>query len=193
MTATNDKSQVPATIVTAWKIDPQASRVEFTTRMRLMFIMKITVLGRFTDVAGTLTVDEREPANSHITVTIGTASLDTKMAARDKHLHSADFFDVEHYPTMTFTSQRIEALDQAAGHYRVTGTLTIREVTREVSLDAWNISPQAAGEKPGLTFNLSTVLDRRDFGLTWSRPQQKIADEVNLALTVQFVPVSSAV
>ncbi len=193
MTATNDKSQVPATTVTAWKIDPQASRVEFTVRMRLMFIMKITVLGRFTDVAGTLTVDEREPANSHITVTIGAASLDTKMAARDKHLYSADFFEVEHYPTMTFTSQRIEALDQAAGHYRVTGTLTIREVTREVSLDAWNVTPQTVGEKPGLTFNLSTVLDRRDFGLTWSRPQQKIADEVNLALTVQFVPVSSAV
>ncbi len=193
MTATNDRSQVPATTVTAWKFDPQASRVEFTARMRLMFIMKMTVLGRFTDVAGTLTVDESEPANSHITVTIGTANLDTKMAARDKHLHSADFFDVEHYPTMTFTSQRIEALDQAAGHYRVTGTLTIREVTREVSLDAWNISPQAAGEKPGLTFNLSTVLDRRDFGLTWSRPQQKIADEVNLAFTVQFVPDSSAV
>ena len=193
MTATNDKSQVPATTVTAWKIDPQASRVEFTARMRLMFIMKITVLGRFTDVAGTLTADEHEPANSHITVTIGTASLDTKMAARDKHLYSADFFEVEHYPTMTFTSQRIEALDQAAGHYRVTGTLTIREVTREVSLDAWNVSPQTVGEKPGLTFNLSTVLDRRDFGLTWSRPQQKIADEVNLALTVQFVPVSSAV
>jgi len=193
MTATNDKSQVPATTVTAWKIDPQASRVEFTARMRLMFIMKITVLGRFTDVAGTLTADEHEPANSHITVTIGTASLDTKMAARDKHLYSADFFEVEHYPTMTFTSQRIEALDQAAGHYRVTGTLTIREVTREVSLDAWNVSPQTVGEKPGLRFNLSTVLDRRDFGLTWSRPQQKIADEVNLALTVQFVPVSSAV
>ncbi len=193
MTATNDKSQVPATTVTAWKIDPQASRVEFTARMRLMFIMKITVLGRFTDVAGTLTADEREPANSHITVTIGTASLDTKMAARDKHLYSADFFEVEHYPTMTFTSQRIEALDQAAGHYRVTGTLTIREATREVSLDAWNVTPQTVGEKPGLTFNLSTVLDRRDFGLTWSRPQQKIADEVNLALTVQFVPVSSAV
>jgi polyisoprenoid-binding protein YceI len=154
--------------------------------------MKMTVLGRFSDVAGTLTVDEREPANSHITVTIGTASLDSKMAARDKHLHSADFFDVEHYPAMTFTSQRIEALDQAAGHYRVTGELTIREVTREVSLDAWNVSPQPAGDSR-LTFNLSTVLDRRDFGLTWSRPQQKIADEINVALSIEFAPVSSAV
>ena len=190
MTATNDRSQVPATSVTTWEIDPKASRVEFTAHMRMMFVMKVTVLGRFTDVAGTLTIDEREPANSHVTVTIGTASLDTKMAARDKHLYSADFFDAEHYPTMTFTSQRIEVLDQAAGHYRVTGTLTIREVTREVSLDAWNVPPRTADDSR-LTFNLTTVLDRRDWGLTWSRPIQQIADEVNLALSVQFVPVSS--
>jgi polyisoprenoid-binding protein YceI len=192
MTATNDRNQVPATSVTTWKIDQEASRVEFTARMRLMFVMKVTVLGRLSDVAGTLTVDEREPANSHVTVTIGTASLDTKMAARDKHLRSADFFDVEHYPTMTFTSRRIEVLDQAAGHYRVTGTLTIRDISREVSLDAWNVPPWTA-EVSRLTFNLTTVLDRRDWGLTWSRPIQQIADEVNLALTVQFVPVSSAV
>src|SRR5713226_7960566 len=145
MTPTNDSSQVPTTSVTTWKINQEESRVEFTARMRMMFVMKVTVPGRFTDVAGTLTVDEREPANSHITVTIGTASLDTKMAARDKHLHSADFFDVEHYPTMTFTSQHIEAVDQAAGHYRITGTLTIREVAREASLDAWNVPPWKAG------------------------------------------------
>jgi polyisoprenoid-binding protein YceI len=160
--------------------------------MRLMFVMKVTVLGRFSDVAGTLTVDEREPTNSHVTVTIGTASLDTQLPARDRHLRSADFFDVERYPTMIFTSRRIEALDQAAGHYRVTGTLTVREVSRDVSLDAWNVPPQTAGDSR-LTFTLTTVLDRRDWGLTWSRPIQQIADEVDLALTVQFVPVSSAV
>jgi polyisoprenoid-binding protein YceI len=192
MTATNDRSQVPATSVTTWKIDQEASRVEFTARMRMLFVMKVTVLGRFSDVAGTLTLDEREPTNSHVTVTIGTASLDTRLAARDTHLHSADFFDVEHYPAMTFTSQRFEALDQAAGHYRITGTLTIREVTREVSLDAWNVQPRTADDSR-LTFNLTAVLDRRDWGLTWSRPIQQIADEINLALTIQFVPASSAV
>ncbi len=192
MTATNDRSQVPATSVTTWEIDQEASHVEFNARIRIMFVMKVTVLGRFSDVAGTLTLDEREPANSHVTVTIGTASLDTKMAARDKHLYSADFFDVEHYPAMTFTSQRFEALDQAAGHYRIAGTLTIREVTREVSLDAWNVPPRTADDSK-LTFNLTTVLDRRDWGLTWSRPIQQIADEINLALAIQFVPASSAV
>jgi polyisoprenoid-binding protein YceI len=93
---------------------------------------------------------------------------------------------------MTFTSQRFEALDQAAGHYRIAGTLTIREVTREVSLDAWNVPPWTAGDSR-LTFNLTTVLDRHDWGLTWSRPIQQIADEINLALAIQFVPASSAV
>ena len=145
MTTTNDRNQVPAATVTTWEIDPKASRIEFTARMRLMFVMKVKVQGRFTDVSGTLTVDEREPANSQANVTNGAASLDTKLAARDKHLHSADFFDVEHYPTLTFTSRRIE------------------------------------------------VLDRRDFGLTWSRPQQKIVDEINVALSIEFAPVSSAV
>jgi len=148
------------------------------------------VKGRFTDVTGTLTVDEREPADSHVTITIGTASLDTKMAARDKHLYSADFFDVEHHPSMTFTSQGIEILDQAEGHYRVTGNLTIREQTHEVSLDAVDISSKTSGDSR-LTFHLTAVLDRRDWGITWSRPMQKIADQVNLELTVQFVPDSS--
>jgi polyisoprenoid-binding protein YceI len=193
MTTTNDMNQVPAATVTTWEIDPKASHIEFTARMRLMFVMNVKVQGRFTDVSGTLTVDERDPTNSQVNVTIGAASLDTKLAARDKHLHSADFFDVEHFPTLTFTSRRIEALDHETGHYRVTGALTIRDVTREVSLDAWNVSPQMAGEKPRLAFNLSTVLDRRDFGLTWSRPQQKIADEINVALSIEFAPVSSAV
>jgi polyisoprenoid-binding protein YceI len=138
-------------------------------------------------------VDEREPTNSQVNVTLGAASLDTKMAARDKHLHSADFFEVEHYPTLTFISSRIEELDRETGHYCVTGALTIRDVTREVSLDACNSSPQATGDTRNYAFTLATMLNRREFGLIWSRPQQKIADEINVTLSIQFVPASSAV
>ena len=192
MTTTNDSSQIPVTNITAWKIDPEASSVEFTSRMRLMFVSKITVKGRFTDVTGTLTVDESEPTNSHATITIGIASMDTKMAARDKHLYSADFFDVEQYPSMTFTSQSFEVLDQAQGRYRITGNLTIRGVTHEVSLDATRDVSSKTSDESRLTFHLTTVIDRRDWGITWSRPIQKIADEVNLELNVQFVPDSSA-
>lgn len=190
MTTTNNRSQVPVTHLSTWKIDPHGSRVEFTARMRLLFVMKVTVGGCLSDVSGTLTVDERDPANSHMTVTIGTTSLDTKRPARDTHLRSADFFDVARYPTMTFTSQHIEALDQAAGHYRVTGALTIREISHEVSLDAWHVSP-ASTEEGRLTLTATAVLDRREWGLTWQRPIQQIADEVRLALTVQFLPASS--
>jgi polyisoprenoid-binding protein YceI len=190
MTTTSESNQISTTNITTWKIDTKASIVEFASRMRMMFVSNMTVKGRFTDVIGTLSVDESEPTNSHVTITIGTASLDTKMAARDKHLYSADFFDVEHNPSMTFTSQGIEILDQAEGHYRITGNLTIREQTHEVSLDAVDISSKTSGDSR-LTFHLTAVLDRRDCGITWSRPMQKIADQVNLELTVQFVPDSS--
>jgi len=192
MTLTNDSSQIPTTSVTTWKIDQEASRVEFTSRMRLMFITNVTVKGRFTSVSGTLIVNEQEPTNSHVTINIGTASLDTKMARRDKHLRSSDFFDVEYHPSMTFSSQRIEVLNQAEGHYRITGTLTIREVAHEVSLDAWNISTRTADDSR-LKFRLTGVLDRRDWRITWSRPMQLIADQVNLEIVAQFVQTSSAV
>ena len=86
--------------------------------------------------------------------------------------------------------QHIEALDQAAGHYRVTGTLIIREMSHEVSLDTWHVSP-ASTKEGRLTLTATAVLDRRDWGLTWQRPIQQIADEVHLALTIQFLPASS--
>lgn len=189
MTPPNDKNPVSATKVTTWEIDPAASRVEFSVRMRLMFLANVTVKGRFTDVQGTLTGDESDPTNAQISVTIGAASLDTKMSARDKHLRSADFFEVENYPNLTFTSRRIEAIDQAQGRYRVVGLLTIRDVAREVSLDAW-YTPQEAGEQRH-ALNLTTLLNRRDFGLVWSRPQQKIADDVNITLHIELTPASS--
>lgn len=189
MATQNDKNPVSATKVTTWQIDSAASRVEFSARMRLMFLANVTVTGRFADVQGTLTGDESNPTAGQISVTIGTASLDTKMPARDKHLRSADFFEVENYPNLTFTSRRIEALDQAQGHYRVVGLLTIRDVAREVSLDAW-YTPQEA-DKQRHTFNLTTLLNRRDFGLVWSRPQQKIADDVNITLHIELIPASS--
>ena len=186
MTTAHDKNLGAATQVTTWQIDPAASRAEFSVRMLLMFLANITVKGGFSDVRGTLTGDERNPTNAQISVTIGAASLDTRNAARDKHLRSADFFEIDTYPTLTFASQRIEALDQLKGHYRVTGLLTIRDVACEVSLDA-QYTPQEAGrQRHG--FDLTTRLNRRDFGLVWSRPQQKIADDVSISLHIELVP-----
>lgn len=177
------------TSTTTWEIDPTASRVEFSARMRLMFLANVMVVGRFPEVHGTLNGTRSDPTNTQVSVMIGSASVDTKAPPRDKHLRSADFFDVEHYPNLTFTSQRIEAIDPAHGHYRVTGLLTIRDVTREVSLDA-KYTPQTGAEQRQIV-TLETTLDRRNFGLAWSRPVQKIADDVKITLHIEWVPASS--
>jgi polyisoprenoid-binding protein YceI len=177
------------TSTTTWEIDPTASWVEFSARMRLMFISNVTVVGRFSEVHGTLSGTQSDPTNAQVSVTIGSASLDTKAPPRDKHLRSADFFDVEHYPNLTFSSRRIEAIDPAHGHYRVTGSLTIRDVSRDVSLDA-KYTPETGVEQRQIV-NLETTLDRRDFGLVWSRPVQKIADDVKITLHIEWVPASS--
>jgi polyisoprenoid-binding protein YceI len=190
MTIPNNETQAATTDVTTWTIDPAASRVEFRVRMRLLFLANVTVRGRFTDVRGTVTGKESDPTSVQVSVTIGVVSLNTKSRARDTHLRSPDFFEVEHYPNLTFTSRRIEALDPAHGHYRVTGELAIRDVAREVSLDAWQVTQPTAAGQPRYTLNLTAVLDRRDFGLVWSRPIQQIADEVNITLHIELVPAS---
>jgi polyisoprenoid-binding protein YceI len=154
-----------------------------------MFVANLTVVGRFPEVHGTLTGTQSDPTNAQVSVTIRSASLDTKAPPRDKHLRSADFFDVEHYPNLTFTSRRIEAIDPAHGRYLITGSLTIRDVTRDVSLDA-QYMPQTGAEQRQVV-NLETRLDRRDFGLVWSRLVQKIADDVKITLHVEWVPASS--
>jgi polyisoprenoid-binding protein YceI len=173
-----------------WTIDSATSQMQFHARMRLMFVSKITVVGQFSEFQGSVTGSESDPANVQANVTINAASLDTKSAPRDKHLRSADFFDVDHYPQLTFSSRRIEALDAQGGHYRVSGLLTIRDVAREVSLDARTV-PQAQGERRR-ALDLETTVDRRDFGLVWSSAMQRIADDVRLTLHVELVPVDSA-
>jgi polyisoprenoid-binding protein YceI len=177
------------TSTTTWEIDPSASRVEFSAHMRLMFLTNITVVGRFSEIHGTLTGTQSDPTNAQVSVTIGSASLDTKAPRRDKHLRSADFFDVEHYPNLIFTSRRIEAIDPAHGRYRVTGSLTIRDVTRDVGMDA-QYTPEAGAEQRHVV-NLETTVDRRDFGLVWSTPVQKIADDVKITLHIEWVPTLS--
>jgi polyisoprenoid-binding protein YceI len=177
------------TSTTTWEIDPTASKAEFSARMRLMFLTSITVVGVFPEVHGTVTGTQSDPTNAQVSVTIGAASLDTKSPPRDKHLRSADFFDVEHYPELTFISRRIEAIDPAHGRYRVTGSLTIRDMTRDVSLDAQYMPEAGAAQRPAV--DLETRLDRRDFGLIWSRPVQKIADDVKITLHIECIPASS--
>src|SRR3990172_9118077 len=115
--------------ITTWTIDPSHSNVEFAVR----HLMIATVKGRFADVAGTLVLDDADPLRSRVEVRIQAASIDTRTEQRDQHLRSADFFDVERFPDITFASTRVERAEEG---YRVTGRLSMHGVTREVVLAA---------------------------------------------------------
>src|SRR5919109_868488 len=114
---------------TTWQIDPAHSLVEFAVK-HMMFT---TVKGRFGSLHGTIVDDAADPSRSSVEVEIDAASIDTRDEKRDAHLRSADFLDVENYPTITFKSSRVERAGR--DRLRVIGDLTIHGTTRAVVLD----------------------------------------------------------
>ena len=164
-------------------IDATHSNVEFAVK----HMMISTVKGRFGDVSGTVTV----PASGEPTVdvTINAASIDTRVDARDNHLRSADFFDVEKYPTLRFVSSSAKRTDDG---YTLTGNLTIRGVTKPVTLE---VTDEGTGIDPwGNTksaFSARGRINRNDFGLTWNAALETggvlVSEEVKLAFDVQLV------
>src|SRR6202521_2880399 len=127
MTAT--ATTAPATgTKTQWKLDPIHTLVEFSAK----HLMITTVKGRIGDVIGTLFRPEKDPKKSSVEATLKSASLDTRTDQRDQHLRSADFLNAEVYPEITFRSTRIEGDKE---NFRLTGDLTIRDVTRPITLD----------------------------------------------------------
>jgi len=181
-----DRPRVDTTTpaATVFQIDPAASRIEFSIGKRLFFVKNLTVTGRFGDVAGTMTVDDQDPVSARVDVTIDAASIDTKNGRRDKHLRTADFFDVDQHPTITFVSHRVEPIDRAEGRYRLLGDLTVRGVTREVALDPHDAPVLGAGHDSRLALTLTTRLNRRDFGINWNNPLMNVADELTVSLAV---------
>jgi polyisoprenoid-binding protein YceI len=149
-------------IAGVYDIDGAHTSVEFVGR----HLMITKVRGRFSDVRGRITIGE-EPETSHVEVEIGVASLSTGNDDRDAHLKSQDFFDVDHYPTITFTSTAVRPLREDA--WELVGDLTVRGTTRPVSLqvdfDGGGISPMG-DERIG--FSAATDVNREDFGLTWN-------------------------
>src|SRR5262249_25597858 len=145
-----------------WKLDAAHSSINFSVRH--MVVSKVR--GRFAAYTGALHVDDSDITRSALDVTIDASSIDTGEPARDTPLRSPDFFDVEKFPALRFRSTRVERLDEA--RYRVIGDLTIRDVTREVSLD---VEYGGRGKDPWgnerIGFVAKTSLDRKDFGLTW--------------------------
>jgi polyisoprenoid-binding protein YceI len=147
----------------AWGIDPAHTLIEFSAK----HMMVTTVKGHFTKFSGDIEIDEQHPDASRVDITIEAASLDTGMAPRDQHLRSADFLDVEHFPTITYKSKRVEV--KGENHATVVGDLTIRGVTREVPLDV-SLEGQQKGMdgKRRAGFSINAKLSRKDFGLEWN-------------------------
>jgi len=175
-----------STATKTYTIDKAHSEVVFQVRHLLT-----RVRGRFSDFEGTITYDEANPERSSVSATIRPASIDTNEPDRDKHLRSADFFDVEKFPTLTFTSTRVVKKD--AEHFDVMGDLTIHGVTRPVTL---NVSFLGKAKDPWgnerLGFEAETTINRKDYGLMWNAPLETggflVGDEVRITLSVQALP-----
>lgn len=172
-----------------WNVDVAHSQVEFAVKH--MMITKVR--GRFAAVGGAVVLDEAEPSRSRVEVEIEAASIDTRQEDRDAHLRSPEFLDVETHPTLTFRSTRVERLTLESGSaFRVIGELTIRGVTREVTLDAvyeGRGTDPWGGER--VAFSAETAIDRRDFGLEWNQALETggilVGNEVRIQLDVQAV------
>jgi polyisoprenoid-binding protein YceI len=179
-------STVLAPAFTTWNIDPAHTNVEFSVR----HLMITTVRGRFGDVSGTVSSDDADPTKGSADITIGAASIDTREAQRDAHLRSADFFDVETFPTMTFRSTRIEA--GQGNRFTLVGDLTIRGVSREVALEVTSEGTAKdpwGGHRAG--FSATTKIKRSDFGLTWNQLLEAggvaVGDEITIRIDAQLV------
>jgi polyisoprenoid-binding protein YceI len=177
-------TQAPASTST-WKIDPAHTHVEFAVK----HLMISTVKGRFADVEGDIVVSDGDPTRSSVTATIKALSIDTRTGQRDDHLRSADFLDAANFPEITFKSTRIAG---DAGEFKVHGDLTIRGVTRQVTLDVTN---EGSGKDPWggerMGFSGKTKFDRRDFGLIWNQAIESggvvVGHEVKVSLEVEAV------
>ena len=175
-----------AELTGTWEIDPGHTRIGFATR----HAMVTKVRGAFNDVTGEIVVDGENPDASTATVIVQMASIDTRNAQRDEHLRSADFFDVETHPEMTFSSTRIEEVDEDA--YMVTGDLTIRGTTRSVGIPLRLIgvdTDPSGNVRAG--FEGTRRLDRREWGITWNSPLDSggllVSDKIQLEFELSLI------
>lgn len=170
---------------TTWNIDPTHSSVSFS--IKHMMIAKVH--GAFEKLSGALTLDSADITKSSIQTSIEAASINTREAQRDTHLKSADFFDVEKYPTLNFLSKKIE---RDGDDLKVTGDLTIHGVTKEVALAVEGPTAEITDPYGNIKIGISatTKIKRKDFGLGWNAALEAggvlVGDDVAITLDVQF-------
>ncbi|MEO1288677.1 MAG: YceI family protein [Chloroflexota bacterium] len=174
-----------------WNIDPAHSAADFTVR----HMMVTNVRGGFDVIDGQINFDPENAADSSVEVTIDVSSINTGVADRDGHLRSADFFDVENYPTLTFKSTEVNLTGDDTAN--VIGDLTIRDVTRSVVLQ---VEFLGSGQSPfGDTragFEGTANINREDFGLTWNQALETggvlVGKDIKISLDVQGILVTEA-
>jgi polyisoprenoid-binding protein YceI len=178
---------VPAAAPTArYEIDPAHTRASFAVR----HMMVATVRGEFTKVAGSVALDAAHPERSHVEATIDASTVNTNVEMRDNHLRSADFFDVETFPQITFRSTAVRALGPES--YAVTGDLTIRGVTKQVVLDVEapdaEVKDPYGNTKRGAT--ATTTVNRKEFGLHWNQALEAggvmVGDSVKVTIDLEL-------
>jgi polyisoprenoid-binding protein YceI len=185
LTATISLSAGAAT--SEWKLDPQHSSAQFAVR----HLAISTVRGAFSKVTGTVALDDKDITKSTVDISIDVSTVDTREPARDNDLRSDRFFDVAHFPTMTFKSRKVEQV--APGKLKVTGDLTIRGVTKEVVLDV--DGPTAPVKDPWgnqrVAVNATTKINRQDYGVKWNATMDNggvvVGDDVNITIDAELV------
>jgi polyisoprenoid-binding protein YceI len=173
-----------------WSIDSSHSGVHFSVR----HLVVAKVRGRFATFSGSVKLDESDLTRSTVEVEIDASSIDTGVADRDKHLRSADFFDVERFPKLRFASTRVESAGK--NRYLVHGDLTIRDVTRPVTLD---VEYGGAAKDPWgnerAAFAASTSVERSDYGLKWNQALEAggvlVGERVDIELEVELVKAAA--
>lgn len=142
-----------------------------------------TPSANFSDIQGVISVDNAKPANSSVNVTIPLSSLNTNVKALDEHLKNADFFNAEKYPTITFKSTKVQAVGK--NKYKITGNLTVKDVTKPVVLDAvlnkQGVHPMTKAQSIG--FNATTSFDRSAFGVGAYVPN--VGDKITVNITTE--------
>jgi polyisoprenoid-binding protein YceI len=162
-------------------IDVAHSRLGFVAR----HAMVTKVRGGFNEFAGTAHLDANDPAKSHATVTIDVASVDTRQPQRDEHLRTNDFFDATTYPTITFVSTAVEKVAEET--FRMRGDLTIKDVTKSVSIDfeySGSATDPYGNQRVG--FEGSTVINRKDFGVSFNAALETGGVMVSDKITLEF-------
>lgn len=165
-----------------WLFDKSHSQVGFRIRH---WVTKVE--GRFRDFEGRIWLDRVRPEDSRVDVTIQAASIDTGSEKRDTHLRSADFFDVEKYPTITFKSTKVTP--KGKDLYEVTGDLALHGVTKTLTVPVRHTGFVNLGKQEKAGFELTIPISRKDFGIAWNRTADTggimLGDDVEINVLVE--------